>query len=227
MGQYDLHIMISGFQEWHTPRINVPRNRKKKLLISQTLSCNAYSFILLNSMRRDMASCCWCQKGVSKIFGATFLTITTDRGHWLNYFYLTRLIFCKVGYYLYFGSRSLPLFRFCFYISEHLKDLKSFKLKTSTMGSDQRPGLIHSLKVPIRLAILFYTQDKQISSGLEITSLVFKFIKLYSFFFLLTNLKFKQIFAGKSVCSMLNLLCMLWNIKVSIYKLGVGHVPVF
>lgn len=51
------------------------------------------------------------------------------------------------------------------------------------MDSDQRPGLIHSLKVPIRLAILFNTQDKQISSGLEITSLVFKFIKRYSFFF--------------------------------------------
>lgn len=95
------------------------------------------------------------------------------------------------------------------------------------MDSDQRPELIHSLKVPIRLAILFNTQDKQISSGLEITSLVFKFIKRYSFFFLLTNLKFKQIFAGKSVCSMLNMLCMLWNINISIYKLGVEHVPVF
>lgn len=129
-----------------------------------------------------------------------------------------------MGYYLYFGSRSLLLFRFCFCTSEHLKDLKSFKLKTSTMASDQRPGLIHSLKVPIRLAILFYMQDKQISSGLEITTLVLKFIKLYSvfFFFLLTNLEFKQILAGKSVCSMLNMLCMLWNIKISIYKLGVG-----
>lgn len=128
-----------------------------------------------------------------------------------------------MGYYLYFGSRSLLLFRFCFCTSEHLKDLKCFKLKTSTMGSDQRPGLIHSLKVPVRLAILFYTQDKQISSGFEITSLVLKFIKLYSIFlFLLRNLESKQILAGKSVCSVLNMLCMLWNIKISIYKLGVG-----
>lgn len=78
------------------------------------------------------------------------------------------------------------------------------------MGSDQRPGLIHSLKVPVRLAILFYTQDKQISSGFEITSLVLKFIKLYSIFlFLLRNLESKQILAGKSVCSVLNMLCML------------------
>lgn len=68
------------------------------------------------------------------------------------------------------------------------------------MGSDQRPGLIHSLKVPIRLAILFYTQDKQISSGLEITSLVLKFIKLYSVFFFPAHKSGIQADFGREVC---------------------------
>lgn len=157
-----------------------------------------------------MASCCWCQKGVSEIFGATFLTITTDRESLTKLFLLDKVNFLQSGVLFVLWVKKFTLIQILFCTSEHLKDLKSFKLKTSKMGSDQRTVLIYSLKVPIRLAILFYMQDKQISSGLEITSLVLKFIKLYSIFFP-AHRSGIQVDFGREVC--------LFYVKYAVYAL--------